>query len=229
MNSEQNQRLSFLKSKLSSNKYDLTTVEKILNGNSITQNIDELTEAEKIRYIQFYFQKIMQVLGLDLDDENLKDTPRRVAEMYVNEIFSGLNPDNFPDMTSFENSYGYEGMLVEKDITLYSYCAHHFVPIIGKAHVAYYPTGRVVGISKINRLVQHFARKPQVQEKLTVEIADALKDALHTKDIAVLIEADHLCVASRGVKDISSSTQTSYFGGKFKQAEVKQELLEALK
>ena len=204
-------------------------MEKILNGNGIAPNVDELTESEKIKYIQFYFKKIMHVLGLDLNDESLQDTPRRVAEMYVNETFSGLKSDNFPDMTSFENSYGYEGMLVEKDITLYSYCAHHFVPIIGKTHVAYYPSDRVVGLPKLNRLVHHFARKPQVQEKLTTEIAQALKEALLTKDIAVLIEADHLCVASRGVKDTNSSTRTSYYGGKFKQAEVKQEFLNAVK
>jgi GTP cyclohydrolase I len=202
-------------------------MEKPLNETDKT--IDQLTQAEKIKYIQFYFKKIIQVLGLDVNDDSLKDTPRRVAEMYVNEIFSGLNPDNFPDMTSFENSSGYKGMLVEKDITLYSYCAHHFVPIIGKAHVAYYPSERIVGLSKINRLVHHFARKPQVQEKLTREIADALEYSLHTEDIAVLIDADHLCVAARGVKDTGSSTRTSYFGGRFKQAEIKQEFLDAVR
>lgn len=187
-----------------------------------------LTEKEKILQIQHHFQKIMQALGLDLNDESLKDTPQRVAEMYVTEIFSGLNPETYPDMTSFENSYGYNGMLIEKNITLYSYCAHHFVPIIGKAHVAYYPSEKVVGLSKINRLVHHFARRPQVQEKLTMDIANALKDSLETDDIAILIEADHLCVASRGVKDTNSTTQTSYYGGKFEEPETRQEFLSSI-
>lgn len=197
-----------------------------ING---TQPKTALTEEEKILQIQHHFRKIMQALGLDLNDESLKDTPQRVAEMYVNEIFSGLNPDSYPDMTSFENSYGYDGMLIEKDITLYSYCAHHFVPIIGKVHVAYFPSDRIVGLSKLNRLVQAIAKKPQVQEKLTMEIGSAFKKSLNTDDIAVFIEADHLCVASRGVKDTNSSTTTSYYSGKFKQAEFKQEFLTSIR
>lgn len=201
-------------------------MEKILNG--IDKDLNNLSEQEKVEYIQFYFSKIMQVLELDLTDDTFEDTPRRVAEMYVNEIFSGLNDDNFPEMTAFDNSYKYSGMLIEKDITLFSYCAHHFVPIIGKAHVAYYPSEKVVGLSKINRLVQHFARRPQVQEKLTMEIADALKDSLYTDDIAILIEADHLCVASRGVKDTNSTTQTSYYSGKFEESDVRQDFLELI-
>lgn len=195
----------------------------------IDKNFDDLTENEKIEHIQFYFQRIMQVLGLDLNDSSLKDTPKRVAKMYVNEIFNGLNEDTFPQMTVFENDYGYDQMLIEKDITLYSYCAHHFVPIIGRAHVAYYPSEYVVGLSKINRLVQHFAQKPQVQEKLTMEIANALKESLHTDDIAVFIEADHLCVASRGIKDTNSTTQTSFYGGKFKQDQYKRDFLESIR
>ncbi|SMO86703.1 GTP cyclohydrolase I FolE [Fodinibius sediminis] len=201
-------------------------MEKILNG--IDKDLNNLSEQEKVEYIQFYFSKIMQVLELDLTDDTFEDTSRRVAEMYVNEIFSGLNDDNFPEMTAFDNSYKYSGMLIEKDITLFSYCAHHFVPIIGKAHVAYYPSEKVVGLSKINRLVQHFARRPQVQEKLTMEIADALKDSLETDDIAILIEADHLCVASRGVKDTNSTTQTSYYSGKFEKAEIRKEFLTSI-
>lgn len=202
-------------------------MDKILNGKPESEK--ELTEDEKVEEIQFHFRKIMQVLDLDLDDDTYRDTPRRVAEMYVKEIFSGLNPANFPEMTSFENSYQYEGMLVEKDITLYSYCAHHFVPIIGKAHVAYFPADKVVGLSKLNRLVHYFGKRPQVQEKLTAEIAEALIEELETVDIAVFIEADHLCVASRGVRDTNSSTQTSCYGGKFKQAEYRQEFLNAIK
>ena len=149
--------------------------------------------------------------------------------MYVKEIFNGLNEDSFPSITVFENDYGYDQMLIEKDITLYSYCAHHFVPIIGRAHVAYYPTDYVVGLSKINRLVQHFSQKPQVQEKLTVEIANALKETLQTEDVAVFIEADHLCVASRGIKDTNSSTQTTFYGGKFKQNQIKLEFLKSVR
>ncbi|MDR8389944.1 GTP cyclohydrolase I FolE [Aliifodinibius sp. S!AR15-10] len=196
---------------------------------NIDKSFDDLTENEKIEHIQFYFLRIMQVLGLNLNDSSLKDTPQRVAQMYVNEIFNGLNENSFPKMTVFENDYGYDQMLIEKDITLYSYCAHHFVPIIGRAHVAYYPSDYVVGLSKINRLVQHFAQKPQVQEKLTMEIADALKESLHTDDIAVFIEADHLCVASRGIKDTNSTTQTSFYGGKFKQDQYKREFLESMR
>lgn len=196
---------------------------------SIDKGFDNLTESEKIEHIQFYFKRIMQVLGLDLSDSSLQDTPRRVAKMYVKEIFNGLNEDSFPSITVFENDYGYDQMLIEKDITLYSYCAHHFVPIIGRAHVAYYPSDYVVGLSKINRLVQHFSRKPQVQEKLTVEIANALKETLQTEDVAVFIEADHLCVASRGIKDTNSSTQTTFYGGKFKQNQIKLEFLKSVR
>lgn len=201
-------------------------MDKILNGQP--QVADKATEKEKIEQIRFHFEKIMQVLGLDLENDTYRDTPRRVAEMYVNEIFSGLNPNSFPEMTVFENSYQYDGMLIEKDITLYSYCAHHFAPIIGKAHVAYFPGDKVVGLSKLNRLVQHFGKRPQVQEKLTVEIAQALKEVLDTDDVAVLIEADHLCVASRGVEDTNSITRTSNYCGKFKQAKFKQEFLGSL-
>ena len=199
----------------------------ILNGNGT--KINGLTDQEKIEQIQFHFKKIMQVLNLDLSDDSLRNTPERVAEMYVNEIFSGLDPANFPDMTTFENTYNYEGMLLEKNITLYSYCAHHFIPIIGKAHVAYFPSERVIGLSKINRLVRYFAHRPQIQEKLTMEIADTLGRSLQTEDVAVFIEADHLCVASRGVKDTNSVTRTSYYGGKFRTREVRQEFLDSIK
>jgi GTP cyclohydrolase I len=201
-------------------------MKKILNGTD--KDIEDLSKQEKIEYIQFYFSKIMEVLELDLTDDTFKDTPRRVAEMYINEIFRGLDPDEFPQMTAFDNGYAYDDMLIQKDITVYSCCAHHFVPIIGKAHVAYFPSDTVVGLSKLNRLVDYFARRPQVQEKLTMDIAGALKNTLGTEDIALLIEADHLCVSSRGVNDTNSTSQTSYYGGKFKQPTTRQEFLRAL-
>jgi GTP cyclohydrolase IA len=169
------------------------------------------------------------LLGLDLTDDSLKDTPARVAKMYVKETFSGLNPDNKPDISLFENSYHYNEMLVEKNITLYSCCEHHFVPIIGKAHVAYFSSGKVIGLSKINRIVQYYSKRPQVQERLTEQIAMALKTALHTEDVAVVIDAAHLCVASRGVNDVNSTTVTSHYSGKFKIGEVKKEFLSYLK
>jgi GTP cyclohydrolase I len=171
----------------------------------------------------------MLLLGMDLDDDSLKDTPDRVAKMYVKEIFSGLNPKNNPGITLFENKYSYREMLVEKNITLYSTCEHHFVPIIGKAHVAYFSSGKVIGLSKINRLVQYYAKRPQVQERLTEQIALALKEALHTEDVAVMIDAAHLCVAARGVGDVNSSTITSHFSGKFTREEIKKEFLAYLK
>lgn len=167
----------------------------------------------------------MKVLGLDLTDDSLKDTPNRVAKMYINEIFSGLNPKNKPDITLFENKYRFSEMLVVKDIALYSSCEHHFVPIIGKVHVGYFPEKHVIGLSKINRLVQYYASRPQVQERLTVQIGEALQNIFNHNDVAVVIEADHFCVASRGVKDISSQTVTSYFSGKFEDKSVRNEFL----
>lgn len=185
----------------------------------------EMTDDEKIEIIRFHFSRIMETLGLDLGDDSLGETPARVAKMYVKEIFSGLNPGNKPEISLFENKYGYKGMLVEKDITLYSSCEHHFVPIIGKAHVAYIPCKKVIGLSKINRLVQYYARRPQVQERLTVQIAEALKEVLQHDDVAVMIEADHLCVASRGIKDTNSTTTTAEFSGQFEIEMVRREFL----
>lgn len=187
------------------------------------------TDDEKIRLISTHFKQIMQILGLDLTDDSLKGTPERVAKMYVKEIFSGLNPDNKPDITLFENKYSYNEMLVEKSITVYSSCEHHFVPIIGKAHVAYYSSGKVIGLSKINRIVQYYSKKPQVQERLTEQIAAALKEALNTKDVAVVIDAAHLCVASRGINDVNSTTVTSHYSGKFKNESTKNEFLSFIK
>ena len=173
------------------------------------------TDEAKITAISGHFEAIMCELGLDLTDDSLAGTPRRVAKMYVQEWFKGLDPKNRPEVRMFHNRYNYHQLLVERDITLFSCCEHHFVPIIGKAHVAYLPSGNVVGLSKLNRVVQYYARRPQVQERLTRQIAEELRQSLGTDDVAVLIEADHLCVMSRGVNDTSSSTLTSDYGGRF--------------
>ncbi len=188
----------------------------------------QMSDEEKIEKIASHFAEIMDTLGLDRNDDSLSGTPRRVAKMYVKEIFSGLNPENFPDIKLFDNKYNYDQMLVEKNIVFYSNCEHHFVPIIGKAHVAYISSGKVIGLSKINRIVQHFAKRPQVQERLTMQISNAMKRALETEDVAVLIDATHLCVSSRGVKDVNSSTVTSHFTGQFANEEKKNEFLKYL-
>ena len=166
----------------------------------------------------------METLGLDLNDDSLMGTPHRVAKMYVDEIFNGLNPKNKPKIALFENKYQYNEMLVEKNITFYSNCEHHFVPIIGKAHVSYISSGKVIGLSKINRIVEYFAKRPQVQERLTNQIGNELKEILETEDVAVIIDAKHLCVSSRGIKDDTSTTTTSYYSGKFKNKSTKKEL-----
>lgn len=184
-----------------------------------------LNDEAKIELIEYHFKKIMHVLGLDLTDDSLKGTPRRVAKMYVQEVFQGLNPKNKPSVTLFENRYHYNRMLVEKNITLYTYCEHHFVPIFGKVHVGYIPAGQVIGLSKINRIVQYFAKRPQVQERLTVQIADELRRILSTEDVAVVIDAVHLCVSSRGVQDTGSTTTTSSFLGRFHDESVRNEFL----
>jgi len=176
-----------------------------------------LSDREKKDKITFLFSEIMNVLGLDLTDDSLKGTPSRVAKMYVDEIFSGLNPDNKPKIALFDNKYQYNQMLVEKNITFYSNCEHHFVPIYGKAHIAYVSSGKVIGLSKLNRIVQYYAKRPQVQERLTNQIAQELMRVLETKDVAVIIDAKHLCVSSRGIKDDTSSTVTAYYGGVFKK------------
>ncbi len=183
----------------------------------------------KMELIAKNFTEIMHILGLDLNDDSLKGTPERVAKMYVKEIFSGLNPANKPKIALFENKYRYKEMLVEKEITFYSNCEHHFVPIIGKAHIAYYSDGKVIGLSKLNRIVQYFAKRPQVQERLTIQIANELKTILQTEDVAVIIDAHHLCVSSRGVQDVNSNTVTSSYGGKFIDDKVKNEFFNYLK
>ncbi|MGJ8550109.1 GTP cyclohydrolase I FolE [Winogradskyella wichelsiae] len=178
-------------------------------------NAFEMSNEEKKNRIAILFSEIMDVIGLDLTDDSLKGTPDRVAKMYIEEIFSGLDPKNKPKVALFENKYQYNQMVVEKNITLYSNCEHHFVPIIGKAHVAYKSSGKVIGLSKLNRIVQYYAKRPQVQERLTNQIANELKMVLETEDVAVIIDAKHLCVSSRGVKDDASTTVTTYYGGEF--------------
>ena len=185
----------------------------------------DMSDDEKIAQIEYHFRQIMETLGLDLTDDSLKGTPKRVAKMYVKEIFSGLDPKNMPKVALFDNKYQYNEMLVEKNITFYSNCEHHFVPIIGKAHLAYIANGQVIGLSKLNRIVQHFAKRPQVQERLTMQIAKELQKILGTDDVAVMIDAKHLCVSSRGVKDDTSTTITSYYGGKFQEEATKAEFL----
>ncbi len=174
-----------------------------------------LSDEEKIKLIEKNFGEIMQTLGLDLTDDSLKGTPKRVAKMFVNEIFGGLRPDKMPKMSTFENKYRYNQMLVEKDITVYSTCEHHFLPIVGKAHIGYISSGRVIGLSKMNRIVDYFARRPQVQERLTMQIVKAMQHALGTDNVACVIDAKHLCVNSRGIRDIDSSTVTAELGGVF--------------
>lgn len=188
----------------------------------------ELDDFTKMELIEKHFREIMLALGLDLNDDSLKGTPHRVAKMYVKEIFSGLNPKNKPKVTLFENKYQYNQMLVEKDITFYSNCEHHFLPIIGRAHVAYISSGKVIGLSKINRIVEYYAKRPQVQERLTNQIGDDLKELLQTEDVAVMVDTQHICVSSRGVKDINSATVTSFYSGKFLEENTRNEFLKYL-
>jgi len=188
-----------------------------------------LNNDEKIEIIRDDVKHIMETLGLDLSDDSLKGTPNRVAKMFVNEIFGGLDPKKKPKASTFQNKYNYGEMLVEKNITLYSTCEHHLLPIVGRAHVAYISNGTVVGLSKINRIVDYFAKRPQVQERLTIQIVEELQKVLKTKDVACVIDAKHLCVNSRGIKDIESSTITSEFGGQFKNKETKREFLDYIR
>ncbi|MDA9365677.1 GTP cyclohydrolase I FolE [Flavobacteriaceae bacterium] len=219
-------------------------IEKIITDNTIQEGEDHFSNNaktplkenafdksndEKIRIIQEHVSTILETLGMDLTDDSLKGTPLRVAKMFVNEIFGGLHPNKKPKASTFDNSYKYGEMLVEKNITLYSTCEHHLLPIIGKAHVAYVSNGTVVGLSKMNRIVDYYAKRPQVQERLTIQIVQELQEVLGTKDVACVIDAKHLCVNSRGISDTASSTVTSEFGGVFKSEEKKREFLDYLK
>lgn len=188
----------------------------------------DLSDAEKVERISDHFAEIMHLLGLDLSDDSLRGTPRRVAKMYVNEIFRGLNPANKPAVTTFENKYQYRKLVVERNIPLQSTCEHHFQPIFGVVHVAYIPNGRVVGLSKLNRIADFFARRPQVQERLTMQIAEELKKVLKTDDVAVYIDARHMCVQARGVEHHGASTITAEYSGKFLNETTKQEFLLAV-
>ncbi len=220
-------------------KYDkeLKTIEDIIGDSHMSTSEDtplrddafELTDSEKIEIIEKRVADILYTLGMDMTDDSLKGTPKRVAKMYVNEIFSGLNPKNKPKASTFDNKYKYGEILVEKNITLYSTCEHHLLPIVGKAHIAYISNGNVVGLSKMNRIVQYYANRPQVQERLTIQIVRELQGVLNTKDVACVIDAKHLCVNQRGIKDIASSTVTCEFGGVFKNQDKKQEFLDYIK
>lgn len=217
-----------LHSKEEANDQTCERYQDIISQPTLRVNAFDLTDEEKIDAISGYFKKIMCTLGLNLEDDSLKGTPRRVAKMFVSEIFSGLNPKNKPVISLFDNKYQYNQMLVEKNIAIYSNCEHHFVPIIGKALIAYISSGKVIGLSKINRIVQYYAQRPQVQERLTMQIANELKSVLQTENVAVLIDASHLCVSSRGIKDTDSSTVTAEYCGVFLEPERKEEFLKYL-
>ena len=220
-------------------KFDkhLKEIEDIIGDNHFSTNENtplredafETPDDEKIQIIEKKVADILYTLGMDMTDDSLKGTPKRVAKMYVNEIFSGLNPKNKPKASTFDNKYKYGEVLVEKNITLYSTCEHHLLPIVGKAHIAYISNGNVVGLSKMNRIVQYYAQRPQVQERLTIQIVRELQKVLNTKDVACVIDAKHLCVNQRGIKDVSSSTITCEFGGVFQNQEKKQEFLDYIK
>ena len=188
----------------------------------------EKSDEEKIKNIQHHFKMIMQEMGLDLTDDSLSGTPYRVAKMYVEELFYGLNPANKPKLSTFENKYGYKKMLVEQNITIDSACEHHFLPIVGHAHVAYIPKDKVIGLSKINRLVNYYARRPQVQERLVLQILNDLQQVLDTKDVIVSVTAKHLCVSSRGIKDQNSLTTTLEYGGCFSETATRNEFLKII-
>ena len=197
--------------------------------NPVRDDAFDITDDEKIEKIKKDVESILLTLGMDLTDDSMKGTPNRVAKMFVKEIFGGLNPDKKPKASTFENNYKYGEMLVEKNITLYSTCEHHLLPIIGRAHVAYISSGRVIGLSKMNRIVEYYAKRPQVQERLTMQIVQELQRALGTDDVACVIDAKHLCVNSRVINDIESSTVTSEFVGKFKEPQARREFLDYIK
>ena len=222
---------------MSNIKKDLNELIDDIGDNHVGTSVDtpmrkdafNRSSEDKKEIIEQHFATIMETLGLDLTDDSLQGTPRRVAKMFVDEIFKGLDPDNKPKMSSFDNKYKYGEMLVEKNITVYSTCEHHFLPIVGKAHIAYIAKGSVIGLSKMNRIVEYYSKRPQVQERLTMQIVKELQNALGTDDVACIIDAKHLCVNSRGISDVSSSTVTSEYGGVFKEDKVKKELLQYIK
>jgi len=190
-----------------------------LDNAKLNEEMDTLKPTEKVMLIEKKFREIMLILGMDLSDDSLKETPLRVAKMYVNELFGGLLPENEPAITLFDNKYQYSEMLIEKNIPVYSCCEHHFVPITGKAHIGYISSGKIIGLSKLNRVVNYFSRRPQVQERLTVQVADYLKNALGTENVAVVINAEHMCIAARGIKDAGCTTYTGSYNGVFLDTE----------
>lgn len=192
----------------------------------LTERAFALSDSEKIETISNHFRSIMETLGLDMEDESLRGTPDRVAKMYVKEIFSGLDPHNKPEARKFDNKFGYGDILMEKNIRVNSFCEHHFLPFIGKAHVAYISSGKVIGLSKINRIVDYYSRRPQVQERLTLQIAEEMQNALETEDVAVFIDSKHLCVSLRGIQDDASSTITTEFRGAFREPDVQRRFLD---
>ena len=198
-------------------------------SNPVRKDAFDIPDDKKIELIKKDVENILTTLGMDLTDDSLKGTPNRVAKMFVKEIFGGLNPNKKPSSSTFANNYKYGEMLVEKNITVYSTCEHHLLPIVGRAHVAYISNGTVVGLSKMNRIVDYYAKRPQVQERLTMQIVQELQKVLNTEDVACVIDAKHLCVNSRGIRDIESSTVTSEFGGKFKDENTKREFLDYIK
>lgn len=216
-----------LKSRLN---YDLNGDAHIMTSVETPLRLDAFVKsnAEKINNIENLFAQIMDELGLDLTDDSLKGTPYRVAKMYVKEIFAGLDPENKPSISVFENKYQYNKMLVEKEITFNSTCEHHFLPIVGKAHVAYISSGMVVGLSKINRIVEYYGKRPQVQERMTMQIYNELRDVLNTDDVIVVVDAEHMCISSRGINDKTSRTTTLQYGGKFEDESIRNEFYQLL-
>ena len=210
---------------------------ELIGDNHISSNVDtpllknafEKSDEEKISNIQTYFSNIMEELGLDLSDDSLSGTPYRFAKMYVKELFYGLNPKNRPKLSTFENKYGYNKMLIEQNINIDSSCEHHFLPIVGQAHIGYIPKKKVIGLSKINRLVDYYAHRPQVQERLCIQILKDLQETLETEDVIIVINAKHMCVSSRGIKDKSSFTTTIEFGGCFEELEYRNSFFDSLK
>lgn len=210
---------------------------ELTGDNHISSNVDtpllknafEKSDEEKISKIQTHFSNIMEELGLDLSDDSLSGTPYRFAKMYVKELFYGLNPKNRPKLSTFENKYGYNKMLIEQNINIDSSCEHHFLPIVGQAHIGYIPKKKVIGLSKINRLVDYYAHRPQVQERLCIQILKDLQETLETEDVIIVINAKHMCVSSRGIKDKSSFTTTIEFGGCFEELEYRNSFFDSLK
>ena len=209
---------------------------ELIGDNHISTNVETplrhdafvKSDQQKIEAIQKYFAKIMEELGLDLTDDSLSGTPYRFAKMYVKELFYGLDPSKKPKISTFNNKYGYKKMLIEQNITIDSACEHHFLPIVGHAHIAYVPNKKVIGLSKINRLVDYYSHRPQVQERLCLQILKDLQQSLETDDIIVVINAKHLCVSSRGIKDKNSFTTTTEYGGVFEDINYRNEFFGSL-